>query len=490
MSRNETRPRSPRRTTLAAASLLLFSAMADLPTRAVLAETTQAAPASPGEELSPDRGYGLLLGLMSEQARERKAAAEALVAAGDRSLIPGLVDALFFIPKTRRGEAFETLERLAGEKVPPLYLDWIERVGAHSEWQPKAGYATWKASLLARIHPTYKKVFYPGAPSRIRLEEIVSGGVGFEGIPALDDPATIPAAKASYLRDNEKVFGVLLGGEARAYPLRMLDWHEMLNDEVGGRPVTLSYCTLCGSGILYDTRTPSGKSYTFGTSGLLYRSNKLMVDRQTLSLWNNLTGEPVVGRLANSPIQLPILPLTLTTWKEWRSRHPDTTALALDAALAGRFGFNYQPGAADRQRRGVSFPVWNKSDALDPKAEVFALRVGDPPKVYPVETLIAERIVNDQVGEAPGVAVVVIADPESGAVRAFRRGDRTFRSGPDGGLRDQDDRQWQITEEALRAENQEALERLPSHQAFWFGWYGFYPTSEVYRGRSPSGEQH
>ncbi|HXU32063.1 MAG TPA: hypothetical protein VN851_15955, partial [Thermoanaerobaculia bacterium] len=163
------------------------------------------------EELSPDRGYALLSGLMSEQTRERKDAAEALIAAGDRSLIPGLVDALFFIPKTRRGEAFETLSRLSGETAPPLYLDWVEKVGAHPEWSPKSGYATWKASLLARIHPTYSKVFYKGAPARIRLEEIVSGGVGFEGIPALDNPAAIPAAKAGYLHDGEKVFGVLLG---------------------------------------------------------------------------------------------------------------------------------------------------------------------------------------------------------------------------------------------------------------------------------------
>jgi hypothetical protein len=436
------------------------------------------------KELSTSRGYELLSGLMSEQMRERQAAAEALIAAGDRSLIPGLVDALFFTSKTRRDEAFEVLEKLAGEKAPPRYLDWVEKIGAHPEWQPKEGYAGWKASLLARIHPTYSKVFYKGAPARIRLEEIVSGGVGFEGIPALDDPTAIPAAKAGYLQDGEKVFGVLLGGEARAYPLRILDWHEMANDRIGGRPVTLSYCTLCGAGILYDTRTPSGKAYTFGTSGLLYRSNKLMVDRQTLTLWNNLTGEPVVGRLAQSPIRLAVLPLVLTTWKEWRTRHPETTTLALDAALVGRYGFNYQPGAADRQRRGVAFPVWQKSAALDPKAEIFALRVGDPPKVYPIETLLAERIVNDSVGGSP---VVLLADPESGAVRAFARGNRTFRAGKNGELLDQDERAWRLAEESLSAEGQEPLVRLPGHQAFWFGWYGFYPGSEIYRGRGTGG---
>lgn len=471
-TRNLKKPRRPLRIVAGSVAAVLIALGSLGPARA--------------EDLSPDRGYGLLAGLMAETARERKAAADELIASGDRSLIPGLVDALFFIPKTRRSEAFDALSKLAGEKVPPAYLDWIEKVGAHPEWQPKDGYATWKASLLARIHPTYSKIFYSGAPTRIRLEEIVSGGVGFEGIPALDKPTVIPAGKAGYLRDDEKVFGVLIGGEARAYPLRMLDWHEMLNDEVGGRPVTLSYCTLCGSGILYDTRTPSGKPYLFGTSGLLYRSNKLMVDRQTLSLWNNLTGEPVVGRLARSPVRLPILPLTLTTWKEWRGRHPETTTLALDASLVGRFGFNYQPGAADRQRRGVSFPVWNKSDALDPKAEVFALRLGDPPKVYPIETLVAERLVNDRVADTD---VVLIADPDSGAVRAFARRDRTFRLGSGGELLDQDDRRWRIDEEALSAEGQTSLERLAGHQAFWFGWYGFYPGSEVYRGKAGGGEK-
>lgn len=473
------RPASPRSAPLAACFALLVLAAPPPLTRAAFG----AGPPGP-EELSPDRGYALLAGLMSEQTSERKAAAEALIAAGDRSLIPGLVDSLFFTAKTRRGESYAVLEKLTGEKPAPRYLDWVEILGAHPEWQPKSGYATWKASLLARIHPTYSKIFYKGAPARIRLEEIVSGGVGFEGIPALDNPMAVPAAKAGYLNDGEKVFGVLLEGEARAYPLRILDWHEMLNDQVGGRPVTLSYCTLCGAGILYDTRTPSGKPYTFGTSGLLYRSNKLMVDRQTLTLWNNLTGEPVVGRLAQSPVRLAVLPLTLTTWKEWRTRHPDTTALALDASLVGRYGFNYQPGAADRQRRGVSFPVWQKSATLDPKAEIFALRLGDPPKVYPIETLLAEKIVNDSAGGSP---VVLLADSESGAVRAFARGDRTFRAGPGGGLLDQDDRAWRISEESLSAEGREPLMRLPGHQAFWFGWYGFYPGSEVYKGRGAEG---
>ncbi|HET6346796.1 MAG TPA: DUF3179 domain-containing (seleno)protein, partial [Myxococcota bacterium] len=259
---------------------------------------------SPPAELSSEEGYSLLRRFLSPLAGDRRDAAKALTEARDLSLVPGLVDTYFFARKDQRSEALSALVALTGEKRGDRYHDWVELVGRREDLKPKPGYLAYKAELFSRIDPRYLKILYEGAPSRIRLEEIVFGGVPLEGIPALDNPARVPAAEAKYLTDSEKVFGVSVGGEQRAYPLRMLDWHEMLNDVVGGGPVTLSYCTLCGSGVLFDTRvdagTAGGPAYTFGTSGLLYRSNKLMVDRQTLTLWNNMTGEPAVGRLAGS----------------------------------------------------------------------------------------------------------------------------------------------------------------------------------------------
>ena len=433
-------------------------------------------------ELSAEEGYGLLRRLMSEAAGERRKASRALIEAKDLSLVPGLVDAYFFLPKNRRAEAYSALAGLTGEKRSDRYHDWVELVGAREDIVPKPGYLAWKAELFSRIDPRYKSVFYEGAPSRIRLQEVVFGGVPVEGIPALDNPAHIPAAEAKYLSDTERVFGVSVGGEARAYPLRILDWHEMANDVLGGEPVTLSYCTLCGSGVLYKTRTPAGQPYTFGTSGLLYRSNKLMIDRQTLTLWNNLTGEPAVGRLARSAVRLPVLPLTITTWKEWRSRHPGTTVLALDRDMERRWGFSYVPGAADRRRAGVKFPVWLKSDALDPKAEIYAVRLGEAAKAYPLERALKERVINDTLA---GEALVVVADPESGAVRVYRRGGRTFAPGANPReLVDERGRRWSVEENSLVAEGDSPLERLPGHQAFWFGWYSFFPRSELYGGPS------
>ena len=123
---------------------------------------------------------------------------------------------------------------------------------------------------------------------RIRFEEITWGGAVFDGIPSLDNPTMIAAPDADYLLETDLVFGIEINGDVRAYPLRIMGWHEMFNDVIGGVPVALAYCTLCGAGILYETKLKDRKKpFVFGSSGLLYRSNKLMFDRTTNSLWNH-----------------------------------------------------------------------------------------------------------------------------------------------------------------------------------------------------------
>lgn len=390
------------------------------------------------------------------------------------------MDALFFASAASRGDVAACLESLSGEKLGPRYRSWVEYIGGREDLRPKEGYRAWKAALFARIDPAFGKFLHPDLPIAIRPEEIVWGGVRKDGIPSLVNPERVSAADASFLTEAETVFGVSLGGESRAYPQRILDWHEMANDVVGGRHFALSYCTLCGSAIAYATGTTGGKPLVFGSSGLLYRSNKLMYDRDTLSLWSNLTGEPVVGPLVGRGLHLAPLPITVTTWREWRSLHPDTTVLSLKTGHRR----DYTPGAAYGryfESANTMFPVWKKSPLMPAKSWIYAVRAGGRAKAYPLDVLFRERVVNDRVGSA---SVLVVADPESGAVRAYERKGRGFAEGPDRRVVELAIGEfWTVAEERLRGPaGVSPLERIAGHLAYWFAWYAFFPETDVYEG--------
>ena len=156
--------------------------------------------------------------------------------------------------------------------------------------------------------------------SEIRLDEIDWGGVVVNGIPPLEYPQTLPAAAADYLDDDHVVFGIAVNGAARAYPKRILAWHEMALDRLGGLELTIVYCTLCGTVIPYES-VVDGQHIRIGTSGFLYRSNKLMFDHDTRSLWNTFEGVPVVGPLVGSGLRLRHRAVVTTTWGEWAA-HP------------------------------------------------------------------------------------------------------------------------------------------------------------------------
>jgi hypothetical protein len=215
-----------------------------------------------------------------------------------------------------------------------------------------------------------------------------------DGIPALVNPRMLEARAAKWLDDRDAVFGVAVGGEQRAYPLRILDWHEMANDMVGGAPLALAYCTLCGSGVLFRAEA-GGRRFEFGSSGFLFRSNKLMYDRQTHTLWNHLTGEPVIGPLAESGIRLERLPLVVTSWGEWKRQHPATKVLDIDTGHQRP----YNAGAAYGQyfaSTGTMFPVWQRSTLLHDKARVYTLLIEGRPKAYALESLDrAGGVLND-----------------------------------------------------------------------------------------------
>ncbi len=352
--------------------------------------------------------------LPARPAEARAAAFTAVREARDRRLLAPLVDLLRFADT--REEWFAVLDAagaILGEDLRALERPWRAltlRLAADDAYEPPPGYAAWKGELLAqRVDPRFREFLHAGVETRVRLNEVVWGGVPVDGIPALESPPVREALHALDLDPAEPVFGVGLNGAHRAYPLRVLDWHELANDELGGVPIALAYCTLCGAGVVYR-REVEGEATTFGTSGLLMRSNKLMFDRATRTLWNQLTGEPVVGPLARSGAVLEVLPGVVTTWGAWRARHPDTTVLDLDTG----HDRDYRPGAAYGEyfaSAATMFPA-HGADAggSGPSAKdlLVAVRAGGAATAFPVERLRARGVWNHRVGATP---VVVVGPP-------------------------------------------------------------------------------
>ena len=233
-----------------------------------------------------------------------------------------------------------------------------------------------------------------------------------------------------------------------------------------------------------------GERTTFGTSGLLYRSNKLMYDRLTNTLWSSLVGRPVIGELAmRDDLVLDYFPVALTTWQEWLEEHPYTSIISNDTGYYPHWvyepedeprSFYYSYRASSR----TMFPVWNRDDRLEVKDEVLTLSDGDIHKAYPIDDLNDVRIVNDAIGDTE---IVILASSISSDARVFRRDGRQFALSPDEetpgvprAVVDQVGQVWTVSDVGLLRPDGEILERLPSYVSFWFGWYAFHPDTLLY----------
>ena len=358
--------------------------------------------------------------------------------------------------------------RFSGDYDPFYRWLWSFDPGQHPE------YSEFMATLYGQIDPGFREYFDDRPKSLIRLDEVLWGGVNRDGIPPLNNPEMIPVREATYLDDENIVFGVTVDGEARAYPKRILAWHEMVKDEIGGRRMTGVYCTLCGAMILYDSNV-AGTQHELGTSGFLYRSNKLMYDHETQSLWSTLTGEPVIGPLVGQGIELKTLPVVTTTWKEWVTRHPDTLVLSLNTGRER----DYSEGAAYRDYFATDrlmFAVPKLDRRLPNKAEILALRYDGEPLAVAAAFLGRNRIYHDRAGDTE---FVVLTDA-SGANRVYESLGVRF-AGWDGtdAVVDRAGQRWMITESHLSADDGRRLERLAAHRAFWFGWHAQFPQTRL-----------
>ena len=298
---------------------------------------------SPSRQVVAQTSLDTFWDLVSDDSRTADAAERQILNEWDNAHASILVEMMRYVPdeRSRRRITF-LLERGTGQTLGrdlEAWWEWIWRTdpGMHPE------YATFKVELYVLLDPSFADYFDADPVANIRLDEIRWGGVPRDGIPPLDLPTMIAAADADYLDDDNIVFGVALGGDVRAYPKRILAWHEMFKDSIAGEHHTGVYCTLCGTMILYRSAA-QGLHHELGTSGFLYRSNKLMYDRATMSLWSTFAGEPAVGPLVGQGIRLDMRHVVTTTWGEWRRRHPGTLVLSLETGHAR----DYSEGAAYR----------------------------------------------------------------------------------------------------------------------------------------------
>ena len=375
------------------------------------------------------------------------------------------------------------LEQQTGQQLGQNLGGWNDWVWAQP-YEPHPDYAYLKGQWYSQIDPGFADFFPRGTASAIRLDEIEWGGVAVNGIPPLEYPERLAAADAGYLADDHVVFGIAMNGEARAYPKRILAWHEMALDLVGGVELTIVYCTLCGTVIPFESMA-DGRHHRFGTSGMLYRSNKLMFDHGTKSLWNTFEGVPVVGPLVGSGLRLTPHAVVTTTWGEWKARHPATTVLSLETGHRR----NYAEGAAYRayfSTDALMFQVSRTDPRLNNKEEVVVMRFDDPdsgrrlPLAITASYLAANRVFHHRFA---GRNLVVVTS-EAGANRVYDAGDTRFVQ-PAGASEVADDagRVWRVTEAALvlAADAGVRRARLPAQRAFWFGWYAQFPATELIR---------
>jgi hypothetical protein len=271
-------------------------------------------------------------------------------------------------------------------------------------------------------------------------EAIQLGGPPRDGIPSIDAPR-FSSASSSGLRDSDRVLGFIRDGVARAYPVRILNWHEIVNDRVGGAAVAITYCPLCGTGMAFDARV-GGTDLSFGVSGLLYNSDMLMYDRGTDSLWSQIMARAVTGPMRGTKLEQ--LPLVHTSWADWRARHRRTEVLSAETGHDRDYARDPYDGYDAVPR--LMFDVAQRDERLPPKAWVLGLRVGGEAKAYPFSVL-ARRVdargrLADRVG---GQRVEIRFDPTHRSAEAF----------------DQDARP------------------LPGVTAFWFAWFAFHPDTRV-----------
>jgi len=276
----------------------------------------------------------------------------------------------------------------------------------------------------------------------IPANEILAGGPPKDGIPAIFNPILLDAVDATYMQPNDRVLGVELDGIARAYPISILNWHEIVNDQINNQRYAVTYCPLCGTGVAFYSNV-GGKATEFGVSGLLYNSDVLLYDRNTESLWSQILGEAVSGKLLGE--KLKPIPIGHTTWRDWLAQHPGTKVLSTETGYSRDYDRN--PYQGYEQSRQLYFSVNNRApENYHPKEQVIGLEFNGVYKAYPFVEL--EKNAQSQFKDTVnGISVTI---------------------------------EWDSTNQSVILYDSNGA-KIAGIQGFWFAWFAFHPDTLVFQ---------
>ena len=277
-------------------------------------------------------------------------------------------------------------------------------------------------------------------PHGIPLDEILSGGPPRDGIPALMNPQFLPADEVEFLSPEDRVLGIQGAHKAKAYPIAILNWHEMVNDTLEGTPIVITYCPLCGTGIGFLRRV-GNDILSFGVSGLLYQSDVLMYDHQSESLWSQIAMKAVTGKSLGLRLE-PIF-LEHTTWDSWKKHHPKSLVLSRNTGFTR--DYSRDPYQEYGQTDQLLFPPSRSDNRLSPKEWVLGIEINQTFKAYPFSTL--EKLNTAFSDSIHGHDYVICWDKQGRSAKIV-----THQGTP-----------------------------IPTVTAYWFAWYAFHPTTEVFR---------
>jgi len=413
---------------------------------------------------------------------EVRAVLASMAASGDERFVAPLVDMRYLDVGWRRA-ADDALEALTGERFEQG-IEWYRWLVTARPRLP-AGYVEWKAHLLSFADPAFEALLGTETTGDLRPELLIWTGTASGELPTLDAPPTTHASLQAYLDADDVVYGLQVGEVARAYPRRIIAWHGIVQDDLDGASVLVTFCGPCGGASAFAPAA-AGQRLTFLDAGLAYDGRRLITDLETHSLWDPFSGRAIWGPLAIEDAMLPRIALHASTWARWSAEHPNSSVLSLDTG----FVRDYTEAAWSTLGGTPSMPrfplVEDVDERLAPDVEVVGVALGGQARAYPADELRARRVLLDTID---GAAIVLLADGPGAPVRVYASGPLTITAldsdmtavGGDGLEGDR----WFVLERALVStlDGREYPSIAPA-QGSWLAWSRAHPDTSVW-GASP-----